>query len=193
MLTLFLDMATAHLGTIDLPPVVSPCSILRRAYTCPRTYSPRLLRLDSASYFASPLSPLPPPLSPLPPPLSPLPPPLSSLPPPLSHPCPTASLSPLSHLYPRPHSASPFVSSYPRCSIITAATLRILRLATNAFLSSADLVLRTMAEFAPDPDEEEPSAEELEAAAQDARERGGGMKGIELRGGVGAGGGEEVK
>ncbi|CAK9782478.1 Pcc1-domain-containing protein [Cutaneotrichosporon oleaginosum] len=76
---------------------------------------------------------------------------------------------------------------------IRAATVRIVRLATNAFLSSADLVLRTMAEFAPDPDEPEVTDAELEAAAEEARRSGGGMKGIELRGGVGAGGGEEVK
>ncbi|GMK57904.1 hypothetical protein CspeluHIS016_0407380 [Cutaneotrichosporon spelunceum] len=76
---------------------------------------------------------------------------------------------------------------------IRAATIRIVRLATNAFLSSADLVLRTMAEFAPDPDEPEETDAELEAAAEEARRAGGGMKGIELKGGVGAGGGEEVK
>ncbi|BEI86589.1 hypothetical protein CcaverHIS002_0608760 [Cutaneotrichosporon cavernicola] len=76
---------------------------------------------------------------------------------------------------------------------IRAATIRIIRLATNAFLSSADLVLRTMAEFAPDPDAPEETDAELDAAAAEARRSGGGMKGIELKGGVGAGGGEEVK
>lgn len=50
-----------------------------------------------------------------------------------------------------------------------------------------------MAEFALDPDEPEPTDAELEEAAAAARRDGGGMKGIELRGGVGAGGGEEVK
>ncbi|EJT45186.1 hypothetical protein A1Q1_06418 [Trichosporon asahii var. asahii CBS 2479] len=74
-----------------------------------------------------------------------------------------------------------------------AASVRLLRLASNSFLSSVDLVLRTMAEFAPDPDEVLPTDEELEAIASRAREEGGGRKGIELKGGAGAGGGEEVK
>lgn len=74
-----------------------------------------------------------------------------------------------------------------RCSLfsdtsyIHAATLRILRLATNAFLSSADLVLRTMADFAPDPDAPQPTDDELAAIAAVAKEEGGGHKGIELR------------
>lgn len=93
---------------------------------------------------------------------------------------------------PRPTWPPPSARSTPH-STIRAASIRIVRLATNAFLSSADLVLRTMAEFAPDPDEPEITDAELEAAAEEARRAGGGMKGIELRGGVGAGGGEEVK
>lgn len=71
--------------------------------------------------------------------------------------------------------------------------MRLLRLASNSFLSSVDLVVRTMAEFAPDPDEALPTDAELEDRAARAREEGGGRKGIELTGGAGAGGGEEVQ
>lgn len=78
-------------------------------------------------------------------------------------------------------------------STFRAASVRLLRLASNSFLSSVDLVLRTMEEFAPDPDEVLPTDEKLEAIASRAREEGGGRKGIELKGGAGAGGGEEVK
>ena len=71
-----------------------------------------------------------------------------------------------------------------------ATTVRLLRLATNTFLSSCDLVIRTMEEFAPDDQDERLSDEELE------RRRGEGEgdgKGIELKGnGVGAGSGQEI-
>jgi EKC/KEOPS complex subunit PCC1/LAGE3 len=71
-----------------------------------------------------------------------------------------------------------------------ATTVRLLRLATNTFLSSCDLVIRTMEEFAPDDQDERLSDEELE------RRRSGGEgdgKGIELKGnGVGAGSGQEI-
>ena len=64
------------------------------------------------------------------------------------------------------------------------ASVRILRLASNAFLQSVDLVMRTMEEFAPAPegqDDNEP--EPLQS-----------VEGIELKGdGKGAGGGEEVQ
>lgn len=73
----------------------------------------------------------------------------------------------------------------------TATTVRLLRLATNTLLSSCDLVVRTMDEFAPDPQDVRPTDEELERIRTESNP--GGMKGIELRGnGVGAGGGEEV-
>ncbi|KAL1411498.1 hypothetical protein Q8F55_002459 [Vanrija albida] len=77
--------------------------------------------------------------------------------------------------------------------LVRATSLRLLRLATNSFLSSVELVLRTMGEFAPDPDEAQPTDAELEAASAAARAEGGGRKGIELKGGAGAGGGEEIK
>jgi EKC/KEOPS complex subunit PCC1/LAGE3 len=72
-----------------------------------------------------------------------------------------------------------------------ATTLRLLRLATNTFLSSCDLVIRTMEEFAPDPSDVRLSDEEL----AEERQRAGGEegKGIELKGnGVGAGSGQEI-
>lgn len=50
-----------------------------------------------------------------------------------------------------------------------------------------------MGEFAPDPDEVQPTDAELEAISAAAHLEGGGRKGIELKGGAGAGGGEEVK
>ncbi|WWD21526.1 hypothetical protein CI109_106012 [Kwoniella shandongensis] len=76
-----------------------------------------------------------------------------------------------------------------------ATTVRLLRLATNSFLSSVDLVLRTMSSFAPDPSDFRPSDEELERVREEAnRATKGGGKGIELRGdGKGAGSGEEVR
>ena len=72
----------------------------------------------------------------------------------------------------------------------SATTVRLLRLATNTFLSSCDLVIRTMEEFAPDPNDERISDEQLESN----RNLGGGDgKGIELKGnGVGAGSGQEI-
>ena len=73
-----------------------------------------------------------------------------------------------------------------------ATTVRLLRLATNSFLSSVDLVMRTMAEFAPDPGQPGLSDEELEKQRRLANADG--PKGIELRGdGKGAGSGEEVQ
>lgn len=64
------------------------------------------------------------------------------------------------------------------------ASVRILRLASNAFLQSVDLVMRTMEEFAPVPEGEDSQDEE---PLQD-------VQGIELKGdGKGAGGGEEVQ
>jgi EKC/KEOPS complex subunit PCC1/LAGE3 len=51
-------------------------------------------------------------------------------------------------------------------SLVRATSLRLLRLATNSFLSSVELVLRTMGEFAPDPDEVQPTDAELEAILQ---------------------------
>ncbi|ORY30374.1 transcription factor Pcc1-domain-containing protein [Naematelia encephala] len=72
-----------------------------------------------------------------------------------------------------------------------ATTVRLLRLATNSFLSSVDLVMRTMEEFASDPDIPLPTDQELED--ERVRANRGQDKGIELKGdGVGAGGGEEV-
>ncbi|KAL7420041.1 hypothetical protein Q5752_005006 [Cryptotrichosporon argae] len=71
------------------------------------------------------------------------------------------------------------------------ATVRLLRLCTNSLLSSADLVVRTMADFAPDSADPVRSPEQLEAEA--AAVRGAGpVRGIELREGKGAGGGDEV-
>ncbi|WVN89404.1 uncharacterized protein L203_104627 [Cryptococcus depauperatus CBS 7841] len=73
-----------------------------------------------------------------------------------------------------------------------ATTVRLLRLATNSFLSSADLVLRTMSSFAPDPSDRIPTDQELEAIRNEANRNTGG-RGIELKGdGRGAGSGEEV-
>lgn len=78
------------------------------------------------------------------------------------------------------------------CRNYAATTVRLLRLSTNSFLSSLDLVLRTMAEFAPDPSVPRVSDEELERIRQESNK--GDTKGIELRGdGKGAGSGEEVK
>lgn len=79
-------------------------------------------------------------------------------------------------------------------SDFTATTVRLLRLASNAFLSSVDLVMRTMEEFAPDPDIPSLTDEELNTERERANQGGGARKGIELRGdGKGAGGGEEVR
>ncbi|WRT64725.1 uncharacterized protein IL334_001659 [Kwoniella shivajii] len=74
-------------------------------------------------------------------------------------------------------------------------TVRLLRLSTNSFLSSLDLVVRTMTSFAPDPQDPIIADEELEKIRDDAnRAAGGAGKGIELRGDErGAGSGEEVK
>jgi len=73
-----------------------------------------------------------------------------------------------------------------------ATTVRLLRLATNSFLASVDLVMRTMEEFAPDPDDRIPTDQELEEERINANA--GVKEGIELRGdGRGAGGGEEVR
>ncbi|WVQ83270.1 hypothetical protein IAT38_005409 [Cryptococcus sp. DSM 104549] len=75
-----------------------------------------------------------------------------------------------------------------------AATIRLLRLSTNSFLSSADLVLRTMSSFAPDPSDRIPTDEELEEIRREANKQTGAGRGIELRGdGKGAGSGEEVR
>jgi len=74
----------------------------------------------------------------------------------------------------------------------TATTVRLLRLATNSFLSSVDLVIRTMEEFAPDPLDKRLTDDELEQ--ERIRANKGGSKGIELKGdGKGAGSGEEIK
>ena len=74
----------------------------------------------------------------------------------------------------------------------SATTIRLLRLATNSFLTSVDLVVRTMEAFAPDPDKPLLTDEELERTREEANS--GSAKGIELRGdGKGAGGGEEVR
>ena len=71
-------------------------------------------------------------------------------------------------------------------------TVRLLRLSTNTLLSSLDLVVRTMADFAPDPAQPAISDEELERKRIEANA--GETKGIELRGdGKGAGSGEEVR
>ncbi len=70
--------------------------------------------------------------------------------------------------------------------------MRLLRLATNSFLSSADLVMRTMEEFAPDPGGARGTDEQVEE--ERVRANVGGGTGIELRGdGRGAGSGEEIK
>ncbi|KAK8847436.1 hypothetical protein IAR55_005294 [Kwoniella newhampshirensis] len=75
-----------------------------------------------------------------------------------------------------------------------ATTVRLLRLATNSFLSSIDLVLRTMASFAPDPSDIRPTDEDLARVRSEANRVSGGGKGIELKGdGKGAGSGEEVR
>lgn len=73
-----------------------------------------------------------------------------------------------------------------------ATTVRLLRLSTNSFLSSLDLVLRTMSEFAPDPSIPRITDEELERIRVESNK--GDVKGIELRGdGKGAGSGQEVR
>ncbi|ODO07970.1 hypothetical protein L198_00449 [Cryptococcus wingfieldii CBS 7118] len=73
-------------------------------------------------------------------------------------------------------------------------TVRLLRLATNSFLSSADLVLRTMSSFAPDPSDRIPTDKELEEIRREANRSTGMGGGIELKGdGKGAGSGEEVR
>lgn len=72
----------------------------------------------------------------------------------------------------------------------TASTVRILRLSTNSFLSSLDLVMQTISTF--DPALPQPTDEEL--AEQSRIANSGNVKGIELRGdGKGAGSGEEIK
>jgi EKC/KEOPS complex subunit PCC1/LAGE3 len=75
-----------------------------------------------------------------------------------------------------------------------ATTVRLLRLATNTFLSSCDLVIRTMEEFAPDERDERTSDEQLESLRTMGDDGGGGGgKGIELKGnGIGAGSGQEI-
>ncbi|EIW71225.1 hypothetical protein TREMEDRAFT_67629 [Tremella mesenterica DSM 1558] len=71
------------------------------------------------------------------------------------------------------------------------ATVRLLRLATNSFLSSAELISRAMSEFAPDPTLPRVTDDELERIRLEANK--GNSGGIELRGdGVGAGSGQEV-
>ncbi|WVR04674.1 hypothetical protein IAU60_001685 [Kwoniella sp. DSM 27419] len=73
-------------------------------------------------------------------------------------------------------------------------TVRLLRLSTNSFLSSLDLVTRTLSSFAPDPADKPVTDEELEQIRAEANGSGGTQTGIELRGdGRGAGSGEEVK
>ncbi|RXK36303.1 hypothetical protein M231_06439 [Tremella mesenterica] len=67
----------------------------------------------------------------------------------------------------------------------------LLRLATNSFLSSAELISRAMSEFAPDPTLPRVTDDELERIRMEANK--GNSGGIELRGdGVGAGSGQEV-
>lgn len=74
----------------------------------------------------------------------------------------------------------------------TTTTVRLLRLSTNTLLSSLDLLVRTMADFAPDPDQPPITDEELERIRIEANK--GESKGIELRGdGKGAGSGQEVQ
>ncbi|WVQ98105.1 hypothetical protein IAU59_005227 [Kwoniella sp. CBS 9459] len=75
------------------------------------------------------------------------------------------------------------------------STIRLLRLSTNSFLSSLDLVTRTMTSFAPDPSDVRVSDEELERIKEESNaSTGGTKKGIELKGdGRGAGSGEEVR
>lgn len=71
-----------------------------------------------------------------------------------------------------------------------ASTVRILRLCTNSFLSSLDLVQQTIATF--DPLAPQLSDAELEERARIANS--GNTQGIELKGdGKGAGSGEEIK
>ncbi|GFZ47781.1 hypothetical protein JCM24511_05528 [Saitozyma sp. JCM 24511] len=74
----------------------------------------------------------------------------------------------------------------------STSTVRLLRLATNSFLSSLDLVLRTLSAFAPDPTVRRLTDAELEEIRKEANR--GDVRGIELRGdGKGAGSGEEVR
>ncbi|OCF32559.1 hypothetical protein I316_05739 [Kwoniella heveanensis BCC8398] len=77
------------------------------------------------------------------------------------------------------------------------STIRLLRLSTNSFLSSLDLVTRTMTSFAPDPSDARITDEELERIKEESNASTGavgGKKGIELKGdGRGAGSGEEVR
>ncbi|WVQ69295.1 uncharacterized protein L199_007512 [Kwoniella botswanensis] len=76
----------------------------------------------------------------------------------------------------------------------STTTIRLLRLSTNSFLSSLDLVIRTMTSFAPDPQDPITSDEELERIRVEANRSTGAGGSIELKGdGVGAGSGEEVK
>lgn len=71
-----------------------------------------------------------------------------------------------------------------------ATTVRLLRLSTNSFLSSLDLVIQTIGAF--DPDLPQLSDAELEEQSRIANS--GNTRGIELRGdGKGAGSGEEIK
>jgi len=67
-------------------------------------------------------------------------------------------------------------------STFRAATVRLLRLASNAFIASTDLVLRTMGEFAPDADEPRITDEELAAEAKKSHTEWESTKGIELPG-----------
>ncbi len=67
-----------------------------------------------------------------------------------------------------------------------------MRLTTNSFLSSLDLLVRTMAEFAPDPDTPRLTDDEVRRIRDEANA--GGQVGIELKGdGKGAGSGQEVR
>ncbi|WVW78411.1 hypothetical protein I302_100365 [Kwoniella bestiolae CBS 10118] len=76
----------------------------------------------------------------------------------------------------------------------STTTIRLLRLSTNSFLSSLDLVVRSMTSFAPDPSDRVISDEELEKIRVEANRSTGAEGSIELRGdGVGAGSGQEVK
>jgi EKC/KEOPS complex subunit PCC1/LAGE3 len=75
-----------------------------------------------------------------------------------------------------------------------ASTVRLLRLSTNSFLSSLDLVIRMLEEFAPDEDDPVLTDEKLREEARKANEASGAIRGIELKGdGKGAGSGQEVK
>lgn len=67
-------------------------------------------------------------------------------------------------------------------STFHAATVRLLRLASNSFIASTDLVLRTMGEFAPDPNEPPVTDEELAAEAKKSHTEWESTKGIELPG-----------